>query len=190
MKPTLTPKQATFVEEFLVDSNGTQAAIRAGYSPRTANEQAARLLANASVADAVAAARQLRAERVQVEADDVLRQVAHMLFVDVRRLVDDQSRPIPLHLLPDDVAAAIQSVEITDHAHGRTFRYRLADRVAAVDKLMRHLGLFSLDNRQAGNAIGELLAAIHGAGSRLPITPKLDARRRGTLPHSQHSTRS
>ena len=48
----------------------------------------------------------------------------------------EQSRPIPLHLLPDDVAAAIQAVESTDHAYGRTFRYRLANRVAAAEKLM------------------------------------------------------
>ena len=51
----LTPRQARFVKEYLVDLNGTQAAIRAGYSSRTANEQAARLLANISVKAAVEA---------------------------------------------------------------------------------------------------------------------------------------
>jgi phage terminase small subunit len=52
----MTPRRAKFVCEYLRDFNGTQAAIRAGYSPRTANEQAARLLAQASVGDAVRAA--------------------------------------------------------------------------------------------------------------------------------------
>jgi phage terminase small subunit len=47
----LTPKQAAFVREYLKDSNGTQAATRAGYSPRTANEQASRLLANVNIID-------------------------------------------------------------------------------------------------------------------------------------------
>lgn len=42
----MTDKQARFCEEYMIDLNATQAAIRAGYSPKTANEQAARLLAN------------------------------------------------------------------------------------------------------------------------------------------------
>ena len=69
----MTPRQQRFVEEYLLDLNATQAAIRAGYSGHTANEQGARLLANASVAAAVQAAQQARSERVQVTQDDVLR---------------------------------------------------------------------------------------------------------------------
>lgn len=68
----MTPKQEAFVREYLVDLNGTQAAIRAGYSAKTANEQAARLLAKASVAEAVQAGMDARAERVDLTADYVL----------------------------------------------------------------------------------------------------------------------
>jgi len=50
----LTPKQQRFVDEYLIDCNATQAAIRAGYSERTANEQAARLLVNVSIKEAIA----------------------------------------------------------------------------------------------------------------------------------------
>lgn len=69
----LTPRQAAFVREYLVDLNGAQAAIRAGYSPDAAKEQAARLLTNANVAAAVDAGKAARASRVQVTADDVIR---------------------------------------------------------------------------------------------------------------------
>jgi hypothetical protein len=69
----LTPKQRRFVDEYLVDLNATQAAIRAGYSARTANEQGARLLANASLAAAVQSAQLARSERVRITQDDVLR---------------------------------------------------------------------------------------------------------------------
>lgn len=69
----LTPRQAAFVREYLVDLNGAQAAIRAGYSPDAAKEQAARLLTNANVAAAVEAGKAARASRVQVTADDVVR---------------------------------------------------------------------------------------------------------------------
>ena len=68
----LTDKQAAFVAEYLVDLNATQAAIRAGYSARTANEQAARLLVNVSVAAAVAAAQAQRAQRTEIDQDYVL----------------------------------------------------------------------------------------------------------------------
>ena len=69
----LTPKQAAFVREYLVDLNGTQAAIRAGYSPATANEQAARLLTYASVREAVEAGKAARAAAVEITAETVLR---------------------------------------------------------------------------------------------------------------------
>lgn len=71
----LTAKQARFVEEYLMDLNATQAATRAGYSARTANEQGARLLANASVAAAVTAGKAARSERTDITQDWVLDQI-------------------------------------------------------------------------------------------------------------------
>lgn len=69
----LTDKQARFVEEYLVDLNATQAAIRAGYSEGTAQEQGSRLLCNVMVAKAVSEAKAARSERTQITQDDVLR---------------------------------------------------------------------------------------------------------------------
>ncbi len=69
---SLTPRQARFVEEYLLDLNATQAAIRAGYSKKTANEQGARLLAKVSVRKAVAEARQARSERTEITQDEVI----------------------------------------------------------------------------------------------------------------------
>ncbi len=68
----LTPKQEAFVREYLVDLNATQAAIRAGYSPKTAREQASRLLSNVNVMDAISAGKAARAERLEVTAEQVL----------------------------------------------------------------------------------------------------------------------
>jgi hypothetical protein len=69
----MTPKQHRFVDEHLLDLNATQAAIRAGYSARTANEQGPRLLVNVGIAKAIQAAQQARSERLQITQDDVLR---------------------------------------------------------------------------------------------------------------------
>lgn len=68
----LTAKQQTFVQEYLVDLNATQAAIRAGYSPKTANEQGAQLLAKLSISQAVAAGKKVRADKLQIDAEWVL----------------------------------------------------------------------------------------------------------------------
>ncbi len=68
----LTPKQARFVEEYLLDLNATQAAIRAGYSKKTANEQGSQLLAKLSVRQAVAEAQAIRSKRTEITQDEVI----------------------------------------------------------------------------------------------------------------------
>lgn len=84
----LTPKQAQFVREYLVDLNGTQAAVRTGYSPRTANEQASRLLANANVQAAVKEAQNARTERTEITADMVLRELWAIGTADPNELIE------------------------------------------------------------------------------------------------------
>ena len=71
-KNKLTPKQAAFVAEYLISLNATEAARRAGYSVKTASEQAARLLGNVKVSAAIAQAQAERAEKTGRTALDVL----------------------------------------------------------------------------------------------------------------------
>ena len=68
----MTPKQAAFVSEYMVDHNGTQAAIRAGYSKRTARQQAVELLDNADVQQAIQAAETAAQLRNSITLDDLL----------------------------------------------------------------------------------------------------------------------
>ena len=68
----LTPKQQRFVEEYLIDLNATQSAIRAGYSERTANEQGSRLLANVSISEAIAEAQEKLSNKAQVTVEMVV----------------------------------------------------------------------------------------------------------------------
>lgn len=83
----LTPKQQRFVEEYLVDLNATQAAIRAGYSPKTANEQASRLLANVNVKAAVAEAQKRLSERTEITQDMVLNRWWGIATADVNEVI-------------------------------------------------------------------------------------------------------
>lgn len=72
----LTDRQARFCEEYLIDLNATQAAIRTGYSEKTANEQGARLLANVSVQEKIAELKAERAKRTEMTQDSVIQELA------------------------------------------------------------------------------------------------------------------
>lgn len=85
---SLSPKQARFVEEYLVDLNGKQAAVRAGYSEKTAQEQSSRLLSNVKVAAAVAAAQQKLSERTHITQEMVLQRWWQLANVDMNDLVE------------------------------------------------------------------------------------------------------
>jgi phage terminase small subunit len=84
MAGKLTPKQARFVDEYLVDLNGTQAAIRAGYSARGADVQAVRLLGNARISAAIASRQTKRTARTEVTQDRVISELALIAFSDMR----------------------------------------------------------------------------------------------------------
>ena len=140
----LTPKQSRFVEEYLIDMNATQAAIRAGYSAKTANEQAARLLANVSISDAVRLAMQSRSERTNITADRVLQEFARIGFSDMRRFTTWGPSGVSLiassTLDPDD-ARCVAEVSQTVTEVGGALRFKLHDKVAALTQMAKHLGI-------------------------------------------------
>lgn len=84
----LEPRQQRFVEEYMVDMNATQAAIRAGYSADTAQEQSSRLLSNVMVQAGISAARKVQQERTAITADTVLMEIANVALADARELVE------------------------------------------------------------------------------------------------------
>lgn len=85
---TLTAKQQAFVDEYLVDLNATQAAIRAGYNPKTARSISSELLAKPDIAEAVSKRQADRLERVEISQDDVVRVLVNMLAADANELVE------------------------------------------------------------------------------------------------------
>lgn len=155
----LTPKQRRFVDEYLIDLNATQAAIRAKYSKNTANEQGARLLANVSVQAAIAERMKDREKRTEITQDKVLRELAKIGFSDIRKVVrwgetevrmveaDDGDDLVPYHGLAlvdsaevdDDTAAAISEV-----SQGRDgLKVKFHDKKGALVEIARHLGMFT-----------------------------------------------
>ncbi len=146
----MTPKQEAFVREYLIDLNATQAATRASYSARTANEQGARLLANVSVRSALTEAMQARAERTEITADRVLKELARIAFFDIRRLYNDDGSMKAPQDLDDEAAAVLAGVDVTEEFDGKgekrklvgyTKKAKVFDKGAALTLAMRHLGM-------------------------------------------------
>lgn len=165
MDRPLIPKRQRFVEEYLIDLNATRAAERAGYSPKTANEQGARLLADASVQAAIATAVAERSERTKITSDDVLRELARIGFSDAwnYRQVGGSLELAPD--APEDATRAVASVKhktrtipqkdgepIVEH----TVEFRLWDKNTALANLGKHLGMF-VDRHEVTGKDGEPL---------------------------------
>jgi phage terminase small subunit len=154
MASTLTAKQAAFVQEYLIDLNATQAAIRAGYSENTAKEIGCENLSKPNIATAIQDAMAARSERTEITQDQVLREYAKLGFSDIRKAVrwgavpegrdENGNAEWPVEMVPsmnidDDTAAAISEVSLT--AQG--LKIKMADKKGALDSMARHLGMFN-----------------------------------------------
>lgn len=174
----LNPKQQQFVVEYLVDLNATQAAIRAGYSPKTAGVQGFDLLKKPEIAAAIETLRNEHAKNTGLTVERVLLEAMRLAFFDIRKLTDAEGNPIPINQLDDDTAAAIQGLELaTERVRGDdegvetvVRKYKVADKNSALERLFKHLGLFAKDNAQTNpaEAMQKLLAMVNG--SKLPVS--------------------
>lgn len=162
----LTRKQQMFVSEYLRDMNATAAAIRAGYSPRTARQIGAENLSKPYISQAITDAMECRAEAAGVEAVRVLQELARIAFADIGQLFDATGRLKPLNQLDPEHRAAIRSLQITTREMDsgtleRKVAVQIWDKLVALEKLARHLGLFSIhawDQEKTANPMQELLS--------------------------------
>lgn len=160
----LTPKQRRFVEEYLVDLNATQAAIRAGYSERTAGAIGAENLAKPEIRQALAHAQSRVAEKVAITVERVLLELSRLAFLDVRRLFDDLGNLKPINKLDDATAAAIVSFDVEvrpGRDSVRVFKIKLCDKKGALDSIAKHLGMFVDRHEHTGKGGGSI---VHDLG--------------------------
>ena len=167
----MTKKQKRFVEEYLIDLNATQAAIRAGYSPDSAKEIGSENLTKPDIAKAVDQAIAERSRRTGVNADRVVRELAKIAFVNAGEVVDLDTALL-MDKISDDDMAAIQSVKVkTFGEDGVEREVKLADKLKALELLGKHLGLFKDKVEINGNvksdmsALSNILEEIKGEGS-------------------------
>lgn len=157
----LTAKQERFVAEYLIDLNATQAAIRAGYSVKSARATGAENLTKPDIQAALQEAQSKRSDRTEITQDRVLQELARIGFSDIRNAVRWGRSPVssdgeaadpnglgvyPVELVPseevdDDTAAAVSEVGLTQSG----VKVKMHDKLAALDKIARHFLPASLE---------------------------------------------
>jgi phage terminase small subunit len=157
----LTAKQQRFVDEYLIDLNATQAAIRAGYSQKTARSISNENLTKPDIQAAIEKGMKARSGRVEITQDMVLRELAKIGFSDIRKVVrwgETQVRMVdgeddgPEDMVPYHGLALIDSTEIDDATAGAIaevsqgkegLKVKLHDKKGALVDIGRHLGMFA-----------------------------------------------
>ena len=141
----LTPKQKLFVDEYLIDLNATQAAIRAGYRPDNAEQMGYQLLQKTSVSDAISKAMAERSRRTGINQDRILMELAKIALVNPANVVDFDEATILDSALPEDLAA-VASVKVkrfpTKEGEGIEREIKFYDKTKALNLAGRHLGMF------------------------------------------------
>lgn len=145
----LTPKQQRFVEEYLIDLNGKQAAIRAGYSAKTAEMQASRLLSYAKVSQAVSEAKMARSEETGIDQAYVLRQAVKLherCMQEVSPIIDRKGQ------------------QVTDGAGNPLFEFNAAGAAKALELVGKHvtIGAFKENGATVNVNIAPSLAHFYG----------------------------
>ena len=175
----LNPKQFRFVQEYLQDINATQAAIRAGYSAKTAKQQGSKLLTNLDVKEAIQAGQDALAEKLGISAERVAEELALLGFVDMGTYVTLDASETTVRLdwsdLPEGATRCIQEITQEEHTGGkghekgqiRRTKFKLYDKKGSLELLGRHLGMF---NDKVTHDV---------SGSLLELMKRIDGRSRG-----------
>ncbi len=178
----LTARQRRFVAEYLIDSNGSQAFVRAGYSANHARRSVWRLMRIPAVRAAIEAGQQELAASLKVSAERVIAEYVSVAFASVTdylEIAEDGGVRLDLEKAPPEKRGAVADVRVEEHVspdggRSRVTRLKLQSKLRALDSLSRHLGLFAPRATAAvrapkddGNAGRDLAAELREARERV-----------------------
>lgn len=147
-KRTLTPKQAKFCVEYLVDLNATQATIRAGYSARTAGHKASALVVDSCIQERIAELR-IKLQETTISPKDVLDELSKIGFSNIQSFIGGENEIKDISELTAETAAAVESIQSDiRHDSGKSDGYtekvkiKLCSKLGALEKIGNILGIF------------------------------------------------
>lgn len=154
MAKELTGKQELFCIEYMVDLNATQACIRAGYSEHTAKDIGCQNLAKLNIQERIQELMKRRSDKTGITAEKVINEIAKIAFSNMQDFTDNSNGVVNINNLDQDKTACISSIETSKMVIGEgegsvTFtKVKLYDKLSALDKLAKHLGMYERDNSQ------------------------------------------
>ncbi|MFA5154432.1 MAG: terminase small subunit [Clostridia bacterium] len=152
MSDKLTVKQIRFCQEYIVDLNGTQAAIRAGYSENSAQQIASELLSKPVIQEYVQDLLDQRAARTKATADFAISEIYHLISFDPNEVFNEDGTLKLIKDIPRNIRKAISSIEVDEIWEGRgkdreqigeTKKIKFWDKTRTIELLSKHLKLLS-----------------------------------------------
>lgn len=143
----LSDKQKRFCKEYVIDSNYTQAAIRAGYSKRSAKMQGSRLMTNDDIKAYIAHLQEKVAKRLEVDADWIGEQFKILANADYSEIIKQMTNTTvsykSLNEWPKELKMCIKQIKQTQNGVEVVFY----DKVKALESLAKHIGYYKEDNK-------------------------------------------
>lgn len=147
----LTDKQELFCREYLKDLNGKQAAIRAGYSEKTAEFQASRLLSNDKVQTRITELKSKRNERIDIDSDYMTKTLLNWLNADITQtlsLTAEEIKKLPIEVRKMVSSYKRNTTKVNDEVTKETFDLKFVSKEKAAEMLSKHIGYFEKDNER------------------------------------------
>ena len=141
----LTAKQEIFCKEYLIDLNGTQAAIRAGYSEKTAEQQASRMLLNVKVQNRVSELKEVRNAQLDVDGTYVLKRLIEWDQLDVLDILTDTGSFKPISEWPKVWRTSISAMDVStlmkqeEDIETRIMKVKWPDKVKNLELIGKHV---------------------------------------------------
>ena len=163
-------RHALFKAAFAANGgNATQAAISAGYSPKTAHVMGSKLVSRLNLKMAAQTDEQRRLENAGLDRERMLVELSRIMFADPRKYYHKDGRLKKITELDDDAAAALASMDVEELSVGRgqkrkvigtSAKIRMHDKLAALDKGMRHMNMFERDNKSRAPSLAIQVNAV------------------------------
>jgi len=179
----LEPRKRLFIHEYLVDLNGTQAAIRAGYSKRGADVQAVRLLRNARIKAAIARVMKRREKKLEITADKWLRELAILGFSDLADYIEINAdtgaiRAKAFEEMPETKSRALESIQedriVREDAKGEQsivnekIKFKLHSKIDALKTIGQHLGFLKDKVEHSGEIKAQVIFVMPRPNGKEP----------------------
>lgn len=181
----LTAKEARFVREYLKDLNATQAAIRAGYRAHTAKQAGSRLLSNVDVSAAIDEAKQERNDKLQIDAEWVLKRLRDEAEADLLDLYDDNGSILPVEEWPliwrQGLVTEVKTEELYEGEGedrinvGRVVTMKVSDRIKRIELIGKHVKVNAFQDQVEVKGLDKLADRLERARKRLDELPDIPA---------------